>query len=137
MPMITSTNCLIRVGKYPCTYDISDSVFTITFPVNTEDEEDLPTKFSLSQNYPNPFNPTTKIKFSIPSVTLRQAQSDIWVTLIVYDILGNEIQTLVNEKKPPGVYEVEFDATDLASGIYLYKLRTGSFDEIKKMILLK
>jgi photosystem II stability/assembly factor-like uncharacterized protein len=106
-------------------------------------------KFHLSQNFPNPFNPTTIIKYTIPSVTLRQAQSDNWVTLKVYDVLGNEIATLVNEEKQPGNYEVEFNPVsgirNLASGIYFYQLKVGNpesnsgqvFVETKKMLLLK
>ncbi|MBE0572478.1 MAG: T9SS type A sorting domain-containing protein [Ignavibacteriaceae bacterium] len=93
--------------------------------------------YSLSNNYPNPFNPVTKIKYTIPSVTLRQAQSDILVTLKVYDILGREIATLVNEEKPAGEYEIEFNAANLPSGIYFYQLRAGQYSETKKMILLK
>jgi hypothetical protein len=85
--------------------------------------------YDLSQNYPNPFNPTTQIKFSVP----RESQ----VTLKVYDILGNEIATLVNEKRPQGYYEVEFSAAGLSSGVYLYRLQAGSFIQTKKMILLK
>ena len=103
---------------------------------------DAPTIFSLEQNYPNPFNPTTKIKFNIPSVTLRQAQSDITVTLKVFDVLGTEIATLVNEQKQPGTYEVEFNVAqvsrpELSSGIYFYQLKAGSFLETKKMVLLR
>ncbi|MCU0406885.1 MAG: hypothetical protein MUE64_07945, partial [Ignavibacteriaceae bacterium] len=67
-------------------------------------------RFELYQNYPNPFNPSTKIKYSIPSITLRQAQSDIHVSLKVFDVLGNEIETLVNEEKPVGTYEVTWYA---------------------------
>ncbi|MCW8961279.1 MAG: T9SS type A sorting domain-containing protein, partial [Ignavibacteriaceae bacterium] len=94
------------------------------------------------QNYPNPFNPSTKIKYTVPSVTLRQAQSDIVVTLKVYDILGREIATLVNEEKPAGEYEVEFNShsgevRNLPSGIYFYQLQAGDFISTKKMILLK
>jgi hypothetical protein len=101
-----------------------------------------PSKFSLEQNYPNPFNPTTKIKYSIPSVTLRQAQSDITVTLKVFDVLGNEVATLVNEQKPAGTYEVEFNVAqvsrpELSSGIYFYQLQADEFLETKKMIILK
>ncbi len=93
--------------------------------------------FRLEQNYPNPFNPSTKIKFSIPSVTLRQDQSDILVTLKLYDILGNEIATLVNEEKTTGTYEVEFDGTSLPSGVYIYQLKAGTFFQSKKMVYLK
>jgi|WetSurMetagenome_2_1015567.scaffolds.fasta_scaffold18966_3 photosystem II stability/assembly factor-like uncharacterized protein len=93
--------------------------------------------YILSQNYPNPFNPVTKIKYEIPSVTLRQVQSDISVKLKVYDILGREIATLVNEEKPAGEYEVEFNASNLPSGIYFYRLTTGNHSETKKMVLIK
>jgi hypothetical protein len=93
--------------------------------------------FELLQNYPNPFNPSTKIKYTIPSFTLRQAQSDVLVTLKVYDVLGNEVAKLVEEYKSAGSYEVEFDAFNLPSGVYFYQIQTGSFIETKKMILLK
>jgi hypothetical protein len=96
-----------------------------------------PKEFSLSQNYPNPFNPTTKIKYSIPSVTLRQAQSNVLVTIKVYDVLGNEVATLVNEEKPAGEYEVEFNAAGIPSGVYFYQLKTGSFIQTRKMVLLR
>jgi len=96
-----------------------------------------PEEFKLYQNYPNPFNPGTNIKYSIPTVTIRQAQSDLFVTLKVYDVLGNEVATLVNERQPTGNYEVIFNASDLSSGVYFYTLRAGSFAESKKMLLLK
>ena len=83
----------------------------------------------LNQNYPNPFNPTTTISFSIPS--------SAFTSLKVYDILGNEVATLVNEEKQAGNYELQFDASNLSSGIYLYKLQVCSFVETKKMILIK
>ena len=89
----------------------------------------IPTVYALEQNYPNPFNPATTIKYSIAK------QSN--VTLKVYDMLGSEIATLVNEEKPAGVYEINFNASNLASGIYFYKIQAGSFVETKKMILLK
>jgi hypothetical protein len=89
----------------------------------------LPTKYILSQNYPNPFNPSTTIKYEIPELS--------FVTLKVYDVLGNEITTLINEEKPIGNYEVEFNASSLPSGIYFYQLQAGSFIETKKMVLLK
>ncbi|WP_290660910.1 T9SS type A sorting domain-containing protein [Ignavibacterium sp.] len=100
---------------------------------DVEDEKQIPTEFALEQNYPNPFNPSTKIRFSIPNVGTELALS----VLKVYDILGNEVATLVNEEKPAGVYEVEFNASQLSSGIYFYKLSAGSFTEIKKMTVLK
>ncbi len=86
-------------------------------------------EFSLSQNYPNPFNPSTVIKYSVPKAQL--------VTLNIYNILGQKVASLVNEQKNPGNYEVTFDASKLASGVYLYKLASGNFVQIKKMMLLK
>ncbi len=85
--------------------------------------------YDLSQNYPNPFNPSTTIKFQLPT--------DGFVTLKVYDILGNEVTTLINEQKPKGRYELNFNASSLASGVYIYKIQTGSFISSKKMILIK
>ncbi len=100
---------------------------------DVSDEKQTPTEFSLAQNYPNPFNPSTKIRYSIPNVGSGLAQT----VLKVYDILGNEVATIVNEEKPAGVYEVEFDASQLSSGIYFYRLTSGSFVETKKMTVLK
>ncbi len=106
-----------------------------------------PADFNISQNYPNPFNPTTTIKYTIPNVTLSPDKNGInsvegsRVQLKVYDILGNEIATLVNEEQNSGTYEIEFNPAscirDLASGIYFYRLQAGSFVETKKMMLLK
>jgi len=90
---------------------------------------EIPEKFNLEQNYPNPFNPTTTISFSIPS--------SAFTSLKIYDLLGNEVATLVNEEKPIGSYEVNFNASTPSSGVYLYRLTAGSFTEMKKMILLK
>lgn len=90
--------------------------------------------FELNQNYPNPFNPSTKIRYKIPSSTTGQ---DTYVKLIVYDVLGNEIIKLVNEEKPAGNYQVDFNASSLASGVYFYRLQAGSFVGTKKMILLR
>ena len=91
--------------------------------------ESTPHTFKLNNNYPNPFNPSTKISYSIP----KQSK----VTLKIFDIIGNEISTVVNEEKPVGIYEVEFDASKLVSGVYFYKLQAGNFIETKKMILLR
>ncbi len=92
-----------------------------------------PNDFYLSQNYPNPFNPTTKIKYTIPNVG-----SGLALTVLkVYDILGNEVATLVDEYKPAGKYEVEFNASNLTSGVYLYSIKIGSYIQSKKMILMK
>jgi len=89
----------------------------------------LPKEFSLHQNYPNPFNPTTTINYSIPKSSS--------VTIKVYDLLGREISTLVNEKKPVGNYSVQFNASKLVSGVYFYRLQAGDFTQTKKLILLK
>ncbi len=97
--------------------------------ISSIDALTIPTKFNLYQNYPNPFNPSTKISWQSPIGG--------WQTLKIYDVLGNEVTTLVNEYKNAGSYEVNFDASKLSSGIYFYHLRAGSFVETKKMLLLK
>jgi hypothetical protein len=95
-------------------------------------EENLSSKdFNLFQNYPNPFNPSTKIKFS------HSGSSESSIVLKIYDILGNEVVELFNEKKPAGLYEIEFDASTLSSGMYFYRLSSGGFMTTKKMMLLK
>jgi hypothetical protein len=94
-----------------------------------ENKNQLPTGFSLSQNYPNPFNPTTKIQFAVSNFE--------FVNLKVYDMLGNEVATLIDGYLPAGSYETHFSAEKLSSGIYLYTLKAGSFIETKKMLLLK
>lgn len=105
-------------------------------PTETERDEPVSPEFTLEQNYPNPFNPETTIKFSLPFVETPYMTS-LHTTLIVYDLLGREVKTLVNENKSPGNYAVKFNASDLPSGIYFYRLRFGSYSETKKMILLK
>ncbi len=110
-----------------------------------DDQSNFPTEFRLEQNYPNPFNPSTKIKFVIPNgvrnlkdFSSQASRNDnTLVSLKVYDILGNEVATLVNENKAPGVYEVEFNANNLSSGVYLYRLQANDFIEVKKMILMR
>ncbi len=98
-------------------------------PVSVIEDLAQPVEYELLQNYPNPFNPATTIKYSIP---VRG-----FVTLRVFNTIGEEVRTLVNEFKEAGVYEVNFEAGDLSSGIYYYKLNSGNFNTIKKMILLK
>jgi transcription elongation factor Elf1 len=105
-------------------------------------DEDLtrtnPLQFTLYQNYPNPFNPVTKIKYSIPpgSPLLRGARG-VLVTLKVYDVLGNEVECLINKEQPAGEYEVEFDGSNFTSGIYFYRLQADGFAAAKKFVLLK
>ena len=89
----------------------------------------LPGQYELYQNFPNPFNPGTIINYQIPNSGI--------VTLKVYDILGREIKTLVNELKSRGNYSVNFDAGSLSSGVYFYQLKSGGYSSIKKMVLLK
>lgn len=96
--------------------------------IREETVQQVPENFSLSQNYPNPFNPSTTIEYSIPQAGL--------VTIQVYDILGREVATLVNEEKQRGSYSVNFNASNLSSGIYFYRLQASSFIETKKMILI-
>jgi hypothetical protein len=100
-----------------------------------KNETEIIKDYALFQNYPNPFNPSTTIKYSIPRSTELHSVSQ--TTLKVYDILGNEVATLVNEQKSAGSFTIEFDASNLTSGIYLYQLQAGSFREIKKMMLIK
>jgi hypothetical protein len=103
----------------------------------------LPASYTLSQNYPNPFNPSTTIKYSIPAREMTRLgrpdeRSDVGIsTLKVYDILGREVATLVNEEKSAGSYEVKFDGAGLPSGVYFYTFRAGDFVQTKKMLLLK
>jgi photosystem II stability/assembly factor-like uncharacterized protein len=90
---------------------------------------EIPANFKLYQNYPNPFNPTTNIKYQITNIN--------YVSLKIFDILGKEVLTLVNEKQKPGTYEVTFDGSNFPSGIYFYQLRSDNFIETKKLILIK
>lgn len=96
-----------------------------------EISNNIPDEYELYQNYPNPFNPTTTISFTIPVGAQHAAH------LQVFDILGREITTLVNENLQPGNYTVSFDAGNLSSGVYFYKLNSGSFTQTKKMLLIK
>ncbi len=106
-------------------------------PVTDVDEElTTPGEFAVYQNYPNPFNPTTTIKYSIPAQTVGN-ENFRSVHLIVYDVLGREIATLINEEKPAGNYEVTWNAANLPSGVYLYQLKAGNFTAAKKLLLIK
>ena len=119
----------IKSGKY--NYRLKQVDFNGSFTYSNEIEVDLtaPDEYALSQNYPNPFNPTTTINYQLPVKG--------YVTLKVFDILGNEVATLVNENKEPGVYKVQFGAGTLSSGVYFYKLQAGEFSQVKKLILTK
>ena len=103
--------------------------------VEKDNENITPNSFVLEQNYPNPFNPSTTIRYKVGSQQ--------FVVLKVYDVLGNEVEKLVSEEKPAGVYEVEFNASVYSSGVYFYKLqvytpgRAGNFIDVKKMLMIK
>jgi hypothetical protein len=98
-------------------------------PTGITNTNEIAKSYSLSQNFPNPFNPTTSINFSIPKAGL--------VKLVVYDVLGKEVATLVNGEQTVGTYQVTFDASKLTSGIYFYKITSGDFSDVKKMMLVK
>jgi subtilisin family serine protease len=123
----TDENLLMGLYSYRLKQVDFDGTYQYTNSV--EAEVYSPFEFSLAQNYPNPFNPSTIISFSIPASE--------FVTLKVYDILGTEVATLMNERKEPGVYTINFNASQLASGMYLYRLQAGSFIETRKMMLMR
>ena len=97
--------------------------------VDVEEEIPFPEEIELSQNYPNPFNPSTTIKFSLPSSG--------YISLKIYNTLGEEVAVLLDKELATGIYEVEWNASGLPSGVYLYHLRTEGYIETKKMILIK
>jgi hypothetical protein len=99
------------------------------YNVTNISEGKIPEFYALSQNYPNPFNPTTKIDFAI--------RNNGFVSLKIFDILGREVRQLVNETKNAGVYSVEFNASEFASGVYLYRLESNGFVDVKRMMLIK
>ncbi len=99
--------------------------------------ENYPQEFYLEQNYPNPFNPNTKIRYTIPAGGKHNKTSQAYAVLKIYNILGSEIATLVNEEKQQGVYEVSWNASNLPSGVYFYRLQVGTLAQTKKMILLR
>ena len=117
---------------------------TVNIVTDVADEKNnQPGQFILYQNYPNPFNPTTKIKYTIAPPNLPKGEASVgtsfmkFVKLNVYDILGKEVATLVNEEKPAGNYEIEFNGKNLPSGVYYYQLKVGDFQKTKKMVLLR
>ena len=140
VPNILTTQARTKISdiSLPSIYDASDEPFRINYVVSV-DENIMVTDYKLYQNYPNPFNPSTIISWQLPDSK--------FVILKVYDVLGNEVASLINEEKPAGNFEVEFSATggsasggnawNLSSGIYYYKLVAGDFVDVKKMLLLK
>jgi len=123
------TDKTVDAGLY--TYRLMQKDYDGTFAYSQEVEVEisLPLEYSLEQNYPNPFNPTTTISYSIPA--------DNFVTIKLYDVLGNEVITLVNEQKQAGRYEMLFNASNIASGVYYYQINSGTFAQTRKLMLLK
>lgn len=111
-----------QAGFWYTTFDIITSVEQI-------EDDLLPTEFRLEQNYPNPFNPSTTIQFAVPKASQ--------VTITIYDVLGRRVATLVDEKYQPGTYKVTFEADELASGVYIYRIQTEGFVQSRKLMLLK
>jgi hypothetical protein len=102
---------------------------SFTYSQEVEVNTEIPTSFSLSQNYPNPFNPNTKINYSVPF--------DSKVTISVYSVTGELVMELVNDNVSSGSYSVDFDGSNLASGMYIYKMTAGNFTQTNKMMLMK
>lgn len=134
----TSSNPFTLIAPSPGTYTVNaghagpfrwDSASVTISLTDVGENSSTPTEFMLYENFPNPFNPSTTIRYSIPETA--------YTSVIVFDALGNEVSTLVNESKSTGTYEVQFNASSLSSGIYYYTLQSGSFSDTKKMILLK
>lgn len=129
----TYTHTFTSAGNFPyyCEPHLSmgmTGTIIVQNPVSVEDEF-VVDQFKLEQNYPNPFNPSTRISYSVPATTD--------VNLKVFDIMGNEVATLVNKEQPAGNYQIDFDASNLSGGVYFYQLTTNSFVDTKKMILIK
>ncbi len=124
-------NCVyVGDGEQNVYFDASD------FPLSVREQEKTPAGYALMQNFPNPFNPKTIVRYSIGGVR-DQGSGVSEVRLTVYDVLGREVAVLVNDKRAPGTYEVEFDGARLASGVYFCKLASGTFTATKSMVLVK
>jgi hypothetical protein len=116
-------------GNYGLLLKSKDSILT-----SVEEKNTVPQNLILHQNYPNPFNPTTNIEYSIPSNVKLETSN---INLKIYDVLGREIKTLVNEIQKPGNYKIQFDGSNLSSGVYYYRIKYDSFVQTRKMLLLK
>lgn len=124
------SNILYIIGENRFILKTTDGGGIINYPIGIVPvSSEIPDNFSLHQNYPNPFNPVTKIKFDISSQSITK--------IIIYDLLGREVTTLVDEQLKPGTYEVDWDGTGFASGVYFYSLVTNDFVETKRMVLVK
>ncbi len=137
LPSLVKARNRIYMNTYNPTYVQLPLIGFIPISVN-QISSNLPDKYKLEQNFPNPFNPSTTIKFGIANSENGKVKTENgFVILKIFDILGREIETLVNEKLQPGTYEVKFDGSKLASGIYFYKLISKDFVETKKMLMIK
>ena len=119
----------VTAGKHSYRLKQIDNDGQFEYSKTIEVDFGAPKKFELSQNYPNPFNPTTTIRFNLPETGNAK--------LTLYNVLGQEIRTLINEYKESGVYTINLDASELNSGMYIYKLESGSFVQTRKMTLVK
>ena len=119
---MTGTSSIIEAGF------LADTLLRGTV-VSVAEHEAVPKEYALWWNYPNPFNPSTTIKYELPKASV--------VRLSVYDMLGREVSVLLNERREAGVYEVKFDGSNLASGVYFYRLQAGDFTQTKRLLLLK
>lgn len=132
------TSYLNSVTKLKQLADSVKAFSNLEFPIGIQKiVSEIPFKFVLYQNYPNPFNPSTKIKFNVGLPLNPLLHKDGTVTLKIYDMLGKDVATLVNERLSPGTYEVEWNALGLASGVYFYSLETEYFSHTKRMVLMK
>lgn len=121
---------LIGVSSNPDYYGTAGFWYGLSGTTDVEENNEFfPSEFLLLQNYPNPFNPATIISYQLPV--------DGNIILKVYDLIGNEVATLVNEEQSAGRYEITFNASNLSSGVYFYRIQAGSFNQVKKMILLR
>ena len=129
---VLKVNCLSILGPYLIA-GTNNGIWRISLyqllTANKDEQSRLTNNFSLSQNYPNPFNPSTIINYSIPKSS--------FVSIKVYNVLGKEVATLVNEQKSAANYSVQFNGSDLSSGVYFYRMEVGGFVETKKLILMK
>ena len=119
----------VDAGNYSYRLMQKDFDGTFAYSPEVEVEVSLPLEYSLEQNFPNPFNPTTTIRYAIPE--------DNFVSIKLYDVLGNEVITLVNEQQQAGRYEMLFNASSIASGVYYYQITSGNFNQTRKLVLMK
>lgn len=141
---IDEGGCFYQASHFLNGCIINGVLYGDTTLTDLDDEgNSIPKEYKLEQNYPNPFNPNTTIKYSIPTSPINpspyqgEGNRERLITLTVYDVLGRKVAILVNEEKPAGSYEVEFNASQLPSGVYFYRLKAGEYVETKKMLLIK